>query len=150
MKKLRISSYKTASISALVQAFLSVLLCILFTYVVLRLTGFEEFIGKDGKEEIINGIRYDAVLCIGAVVSAFVPILLLRYNSIKYLFSFLLLSILFYVIILLLVVIFLIGGSFDFINYATSSFPVGAGVGTVVAITINTIKNKKENLNAQN
>ena len=114
MKKLRISSYKTASISALVQAFLSVL------------------------------------LCIGAVVSAFVPILLLRYNSIKYLFSFLLLSILFYVIILFLVVIFLIGGSFDFINYATFPFPIGFGAGTVIAIIINTIKNKKENLNTQN
>lgn len=149
MKKLRISSYKTASISALTQSFMSVLLCVLFTYIVLRLTGFEEFIGKDGKEEIINGIQYDAVLCIGAVVSAFVPILLLRYSAIKYLFSFLVLSILFYVIILLLVVIFLIGGSFDFINYATSSFPIGAGIGTVVAITINAIKNKKESFNIQ-
>ena len=144
MKKLHIYSDKSACISALVQAFLSVLLCILFTYIVLRLTGFEEFIGKDGKEEIINGIRYDVVLCIGAVVSAFVPILLLRYNEIKYLFLFLLSSVMFYVIILFLVVLFLIGGSFDFINYATTSFPVGAGMGTVIAIIINTIENRKE------
>ena len=144
MRKLNIHSYKTACISALVQSFLSVLLCILFTYIVLRLTGFEEFIGKDGKEKIINGIRYDVVLCIGAVVSAFVPILLLRYNEIKYLFLFLLSSVMFYVIILFLVVSFLIGGSFDFINYATSSFPIGAGFGTVIAIIINATRKRKE------
>lgn len=144
MKKLHISSYKTACISAFAQSFLSVALCVLFTYIVLRLTGFEEFIGKDGKKEIINGIRYEAVLCIGSVISALVPVCVLRYNDIKYMFFCVGLSVLFYFVILLLVVIFLIGGSFDFINYATSSFPVGAAVGTFVAIIINTFKNRKE------
>ena len=150
MKKLHISSYDGIFTSALVQSSLTVVLCILFTFIVLSLTGFEEFIGKDGKLEIINGIQYDAVLYTGAVVSSVVPIILLRYNSIKYLFLFLLICIMLYVIILFFVVLFLIGGSFDFINYATFPFPIGFGAGTVIAIIINTIKNKKENLNTQN
>lgn len=140
--KFKIISWKTSLKSALMQAFLSASFCIIYTYIILIFTGGVEFIGKADSYEKINGIRYDVVLLICGMMASLIPILLLRYNSIKYILLFIPMSILFYIVLMLLCVLFFIDDNFDLINYALSSVPIGSAVGTLVAIIFNLVKIK--------
>lgn len=142
LDKFRIISWKVSLKSALMQAFLSAFFCIIYTYIILILTGGEEFIDKADSYEKINGIQYDAVLLICGIMASLIPILLLRYNSIKYLLLFIPISILFYIVLMLLCVFFFIDDNFDLISYALSSVPIGSAVGTLVAIIFNLLKTK--------
>ncbi len=140
--KLKIISWNSSLKSALIQSFLSVVFCIVYTYVISIFTGGEEFVGKHPTYKAVNGIRYDVVLIICGVMASFIPILLLRYSSIKYLLVFIPLSILLYIVLMLLCILFVIDDNFDLISYAVSSVPIGSAVGTLCAIIFNQIKNK--------
>lgn len=140
--KLRISSIKTCGKSALAQSILSVIFCIVYTYIVLILTNGEEFVGKADTYEMINGIRYDFILIMCGVFAALIPIFLLRYDSLKYLFVYIPLSGALYIFLMLLCILFVIDDNFDLIFYALSSVPIGSAVGTLTAIVINLLINK--------
>ena len=140
--KIRIISWKSSFKSALLQAFLSAFFCVIYSCIVLWLTGGEGFIGKVATHEEINGIRHDVVLLICGIMASFIPILLLRYKSIKYLLLFIPMSILFYIALMLLCVLFVIDDNFDLISFALTSIPIGSAVGTFVTIIFNQIKNK--------
>ena len=64
MKTIKIDSCKKANKSAMLQAVISSLFCILYAYIIMMLTGGEEFVGKQPTKEIVNGIRLDVVLIV--------------------------------------------------------------------------------------
>ena len=145
MKTIKIDSWKKANNSALVQVVVSVLVCILYHFIIYILTGGEEFVGKQPTKEVINGIRYDVVLIVCGVLAGIIPIVSLKYKNIKFLFLYIPLSILYYLVIMFLVICIIEDYNvFDLINYVITSIPIGSLIGTVIAIIINTIKNRKE------
>ena len=76
------------------------------------------------------------------VFAALIPIFLLRYDSLKYLFVYIPLSGALYIFLMLLCILFVIDDNFDLIFYALSSVPIGSAVGTLTAIVINLLINK--------
>ena len=118
---------------------LTVFVC--FTHYVL-LNG-EEFIGKDKTVYIINGISFYSLSVIGVILSAFVPIIFLKFKSAKYLITYCICSSIIYVILYIIFVLFgeIISfgflypmENFDTIIYAAFIFPLGSAMGTVIAI----------------
>ena len=118
---------------------LTVFVC--FTHYVL-LNG-EEFIGKDKTVYIINGISFYSLIVIGVILSAFVPIIFLKFKSAKYLITYCICSSIIYVILYIIFVLFgeiiSLGflypmENFDTIIYAAFIFPLGSAMGTVIAI----------------
>jgi len=137
MKIVKIDSWKNANKSALIQAVLSALFCIIYAYVIMFFTGGEEFVGKQPTQEIVNGIRRDVVLVICGILSGVIPILLLRYEKLKFLTLYLPMSIIYYFVVMLMCVLLLIDDNFDLITYALTSVPIGSFIGTIIAILIN-------------
>ena len=118
---------------------LTVFVC--FTHYVL-LNG-EEFIGKDKTVYIINGISFYSLSVIGVILSAFVPIIFLKFKSAKYLITYCICSSIIYVILYIIFVLFgeIISfgflypmENFDTIIYAAFIFPLGSAMGTVISI----------------
>ena len=99
MNIIKINSWKNANKSALMQAILSALFCIVYTYVIMIFTGGEEFVGKQPTQEIVNGIRHDVVLVICGILSGVIPIVLLRYEKSKFLVLYLPMSIIYYFVV---------------------------------------------------
>lgn len=137
MKIIKINSWKKANESALMQAVLSVIFCIVYTYLIMIFTRGEEFVGKQPSKEIVNGIRHDIVLVVCGILAGLIPIMLLRYTELKFLTLYLPISAIYYFVIMLLCVLFVIDDNFDLITYALTSVPIGSSVGTVFAILIN-------------
>ena len=144
MKIIKIDSWKKANKSALVQALLSVLFCIVYTYVIMFFTRGEEFVGKQPTQEIVNGIRHDVVLVVCGILAGLIPILFLRYKNAKFLISYLPMSIIYYFVFMFLCVGFIIDDNFDLIIYALIPVPIGSFIGTVIAIFINRFNNRKQ------
>ena len=129
-------------------AMLTVFVCFIY-YVFLN---GEEFIGKDKTVYVINGISFYSLIVIGIILSAFVPIIFLKFESAKYLITYCICSSMMYAI---LYIIFLSFGemisfgflypleNFDTIVYAVFSFPLGSAIGTVISIAIHFIKKKR-------
>ena len=144
-KKIEIVSWKKALISALLQALIAVIMCIIYSNIIAFLTGGQEFIGKADQYKEINGIRQDVVLVICGVLSAAIPILLLRYKRIKHLLLYALATFLFYVTFIAFVVICIddvIYNIFDYILNALTAVPIGLLVGIAIVVVFNKIKNK--------
>lgn len=137
MKMIKVDSWKNANKSAIIQAILSVLFCIIYTYVIMIFTGGENFVGKQPTQEIVNGIRHDVVLVICGILSALIPILLLKCEKAKFLILYLPMSIIYYFVVMLLCVLFVIDSNFDLITYALTSVPIGSFTGTLISILIN-------------
>lgn len=144
MKIIKIDSWKKANKSALMQATLSVLFCIVYTYVIMIFTRGEEFVSKQPTQEIVNGIRHDIVLVMCGILAGLIPIILLRYTESKFLSLYLPMSFIYYFVIMLLCVLFVIDDNFDLITYALTSVPIGSCVGTVFAILINLYRRDKK------
>ncbi|MCI5893453.1 MAG: hypothetical protein MRZ66_08675 [Clostridiales bacterium] len=149
---MKISSWKKSTTVALLNALitfavLTVFVCFIY-YVFLN---GEEFIGKDKTVYIINGISFYSLILIGVILSAFVPIIFLKFEAAKYLITYCICSSIIYVI---LYIFFLSFGeiisfgflypleNFDTMIYAVFSFPLGSAIGTVISIAIHFIKKK--------
>ena len=143
MKIIKINSSKTANKSALLHAFLSVLICVIYTYVIMIFTDGEEFIGKDITRDVINGIRHKDVLVVCGILVGLVPIIFLRYTDIKFLALYYPSRVLYFLaIIFVYAYIFYCPSIFDLISFVTSSVPIGSFVGTVIAVLINQYKRR--------
>lgn len=140
MKRVKIDSWKNANKSALIQACLSVLFCIVYTYAIMFLTGGEEFVGKQPTQETVNGIRHDVVLVVCGILAGLIPMIMLRYTKAKFLGLYLPMSVSYYLIIMFLCVLLVIDSNFDLITYALTSVPIGSFVGTIIAVLINQYK----------
>lgn len=145
MKIIKIDSWKNANKSALLQTVVSVLVCVVYSYIIVLLTGGEEFVGKQPTKEIINGIRFDITLVVCGILAGIVPIILLKYTKLKFMILYLPLGILYYLVILFsYVCIFDAYNIFDLIFYAITSIPIGSLVGTIIAIFINQYRNNNK------
>lgn len=142
MKTIKIDSCEKANKSALMQALLSVVFCILYAHIIMILRGGEEFVGKQPTKAVVNGIRLNDVLVVCGVIASVIPILFLRYSEIKFLCWYIPLSIAYYLIVMFsCMYIFNFYNIFDLILYATQPVPIGSFVGTVIAILFNQYKN---------
>lgn len=149
---MRIDSWKKSVNYGLLYAVITFGVFTVFTcFVHYILLQGEEFIGKDETVYYIRGISFYTVNAVGVVLSMMVPILFLRYKSIKYLPLNLLVSSIFYC---LLYIVFLCFGeiisfgllypleNFDTIIYAIIAFPIGSFIGSIIAIVINAVNKK--------
>ncbi len=144
-KKFEIVSWKKALISAFVQALLAATICIIYSNIIAALTGGKEFIGKADQYNEINGIRQDVVLVICGVLSATIPILLLRYKRIKHLLMYAFATFLFYVSFVAFVVLCIddiVYNIFDYIYNALMAVPIGLLVGIAIVVVFNKIQSK--------
>ncbi len=136
VSKFCVTSWKKALISALTQALLAVIIGIIYADIVAALTGGQEFVGKVTYQKEINGIRHDVVLVICGIISASIPILLLRYKHIKHLFAYIVSVFLFYFAFVFCVVLYIddvVYNIFDYITDALTTVPIGLLVGIVIA-----------------
>lgn len=143
MKPIRIHSWEDANRTALTQALVTVVFCILYTYIIMGFTGGDEFVGKQPTQVVVNGIRHDVVLVICGILAGFIPIILLRYTKAKFLIMYLPMNVIYYFILMFLVVAFIIDDNFDLIVNALLPVPTGSFVGMVIAIIMNCFINKK-------
>lgn len=144
-QKFRIISWKKALISALIQALLAVIICILYSNIIAALTGGQEFIGKASEYKEINGIQHDVVLVLCGILSATIPVLLLRYKQVKYLVLYIFSTFLFYIVFFAFVISCIddvVYNIFDYIYNAITAVPIGLLIGIAIAVIFNKIKNK--------
>ena len=136
VSKICVTSWKKALISALIQALLAVIIGIIYSDIVAALTGGQEFVGKVTYQKEIGGIRHDVVLVICGIISAVIPILLLRYRHIKHLIAYIFSVFLFYFAFVFCVVLYIddvVYNIFDYITDALTAVPIGLLVGIVIA-----------------
>lgn len=143
MSNLKIDSWEKSVKTALKLSLLTVIGCVIYTYVIMAFTGGETFVSKQPTAEVLNGISHNAALILNGVVMALIPVLLLRYVSAKYLLAYIPLNILFYLAIMFLCIAFIIDDNFDLLLYAVFTTPIGMIAGTAAAIIINVVKTKK-------
>ncbi len=142
MKK-AINSWKAANKTAFIQAFLTVILCVVYTYVITFLTGGEGFVEKHASHETLNGISHtQALVCCGCLASL-IPIIMLRVSKIKFAWLYVPMSLLYYLALMFICVGFIIDDNFDLIVYAITSVPVGTLSGMIIAVLINLFKKIK-------
>ena len=145
---MKANSYeKSLAIGVIIGAIQIVLLTIFMT-IVLHLTSGEGFFYKEGVHQQIRNIYLADVDKIGYIVAAIIPLVLLKYDSFKYLLLIMILSIFsycitFYLMDAILYYIFSCNvlGNLDILHFGGWIFPVGALHGTVLSVTINTIVN---------
>ncbi len=144
MNTLKIDTWRNADKSALIQAGFSVLFCVVYTHVIMLLTGGEEFVGKDITQETISGIRHDVVLAVCGILEAIIPIIFLRYSAVKFLCLNIFLTAMYYLIIMFTYVCIIdCWNIFDLITFAVIPVPIGYFAGVLVSILINSIKSRK-------
>ncbi len=138
-----INSWKAANKTAFIQAVLTVILCVVYTYVITFLTGGEGFVEKHASYEALNGISHtQALVCCGCLVSL-IPIVMLRVSKIKFAWLYVPMSLLYYLALMFICVGFIIDDNFDLIVYAITSVPVGTLSGMIIAVLINLFKKIK-------
>lgn len=145
---MKIDSYNKSVLIGFINSAIQVVLLVVFTAVVLHLTNGEGFMHKEYVNEQVGNIRRKDVEAVGYILSSVVPLVLLRYNSIKYLPLHIVVSIGAYLIyyfifnyILYYVFKCNILGGFDALRFGAGVFPYGALAGTVLSVIINTIVN---------
>lgn len=152
---MKINSWKQALKSGILSGIILFVIYVAFVFLVSYLIGGESFIKYDIIVENIGIISFDMVTIFGFVLFAIVPMIVLRYQKIKYVFLYILsgdmLFILLYSIMwgILLLVYYISNdifycpiNTFDAIYYAILLFR-GSGIGVLLALIINLIKNKK-------
>ena len=162
VSKMRIKNWRNAVLSGIISAAATILACIIFTYVLDILLRGKNFAGKEFTS-VINGISFIAVQITGGIISALIPLLILRYSSSKFLFAYLPVSVSIYLALCLAIQFGLSQwilyelhantkgsifynsplNSFDYLCYCVFTFPIGATVGTMLSIVINEIRNRK-------
>ena len=85
---MKINSIKKTVLSGLIYGIVTFALYVLYTSVINLILGGENFIYKDQTRDIINGLSFVATQIIATILSALVPIILLRYKNITYYFSY--------------------------------------------------------------
>lgn len=143
MKNYLIDSWKKANKMAFVQALLSVIWCVVYTYVITFLTGGEGFVEKHASYETLNGISYTQALVGCGCMMALIPIIMLRFSKLKFACLYVPMSLLYYLALMFICVGFIIDDNFDLIVYAITSVPVGTLSGTIIAILISLFKKIK-------
>ncbi len=145
---MKANSYEKSLIIGAIIGAIQIVLLTVFMAIVLHLTDGEGFFYKEGVNEQVRNIYLDDVDKIGYIVAAIIPLIILKYNSIKYLLPIMISSIFsycitFYALNSILYYIFSCNvlGSLDVLHFGGWIFPVGALYGTVLSVIIITIAN---------
>jgi len=152
---LKINSTKKAFLAGIVFGTLVFLVYVLFTCFICYLLNGENFVYKDKTRDVINGISFNAVMNIAVVISAAIPVLLIRYKNIThYIFSVFIAAVLYivyfcgYLVCLPLIPMELVVkfplNSFDAFIYGIFNFPLGAVIGILLNCLINFLINRKQ------
>lgn len=155
---MRINSGRKAIIGGIVYGLVAFTMFVLFTAILHWRLGGEHFIYKMETREVVNGISFTLTQIIAVIISAMIPIFLLRCSSAGYFIISIFVAILLYII--LFAGIFVTPGmsnymlelikkspvnSFDALVYGGFNFPVGAVVGLIITAIINYIIYRKNN-----
>lgn len=145
---MKANSYEKSFLIGAIIGVIQIILLTVFMAIVLHLTDGDGFFYKEGANEQVKNIYLDDVDKIGYIVAAIIPLILLRYDLIKYLLPIMISSIFsyfitFYVMDLILYYIFSCNvlGGLDVLHFGGWIFPVGALYGTVLSVIIITITN---------
>lgn len=145
---MKVVSYEKSLIVGTIIGAIQIIFLTIFMAIILYLTDGEEFFYKEGMSKQIGNIHLDDVDKIGYTVAAIIPLIILRYNSVKYLLPLMISSIFsycitFYVLNGILYYIFSCNvlGGLDILHFGGWVFPVGTLYGTALSVIINTIIN---------
>ena len=120
--------------------------CALYVLIVClggALTGWQQFFQSDMTVKTYGALRWETVAAGGVVCTSLVPVFTLRYEKVRYLFLYLLISILFMLWLygVVLAVWFMAASelpcpflSVDALYDLAVVLPIGSGIGTLVAI----------------
>ncbi len=155
--KMKINSFRKSVLSGLIYGMLTFAVYVLYTSILNGILAGENFIYKDETRDIVNGLSFVTTQIIATILSALIPILLLRYKTISYYIASVFIAVSIYIIMLLGMFIApgfsnfffeIIKGSpmnsFDAIVYGIFNFPLGATIGILINVGINFILNKKQ------
>jgi len=120
-----------------VSATATIVLCIIFTYILTLL------IIRQTVQEVVIGISLENIPDIAGLIAGLIPIFILHYKSKKYLFAYIPIGIVTYVVLLFVVQYVL---PFYWLNYSyffAFIFPVGVGMGMILSIAINEKLNRR-------
>lgn len=151
---MNITSYKKAIISGFLLGTCIFVAYTLFTCILYYLLDGKFFVGKGGTEPAINGISFNVVQIIAVVISAIIPILLIRYKNVNYYMLSIFIAIVLYIIYFIAYFVCLSSmplemalkfpmNSFDALVYGVFTFPLGATIGLLANGGINFWLNRK-------
>lgn len=145
---MKANSYEKSLLVGAIIGVIQIVLLTVFMAMVLHLTDGYGFFYKEGVNEQVRNIYLDDVDKIGYIVATIIPLILLRYDSIKYLLPIIISSIFsyfitFYALDAILYYIFSCNvlGRLDVLHFGGWIFPIGALNGTVLSVIIITIAN---------
>ena len=134
--------------------------CVFFAYVIFTcllyyFMGGENFVYKGETRDIVNGISFNLVKIMSFVISAVIPILLIRYKKICYYELSVFIAVVLYALYFIAYFVCLSSmpiemalkfpmNSFDAIIFGIFNFPLGAIIGILLNIGVNFLINKKQ------
>lgn len=150
---LKIDSSKKAIVAGVILGFCVFFAYALFTCLLHYLFNGEHFIDKGATKESINGISFSVVQSIAVVISAVIPILLIRYKKVDYYVLSIFIAVALYILFFVIYIVY-VGAmpiekalkfpmnSFDALYYGIFNFPLGAVIGILVNAVVNFFVNK--------
>lgn len=158
---MKINSWKQALKSGILSGIILFVEYVAFVFIMSYLTDGQTFIKYDITIEKIGIIYFDFVTILGVILFSTVPVIILRYQKIKYIFLYVLSGTLVLIVLYCLVwgilqliycilddIIYCPLNTFDGVYYAILLFR-GSGMGVLLALIINLIKNKSLEKNYQ-
>ena len=153
---IKINSTKKIILAGLIYGIVVFVVYILYTSTINWVLGGENFIYKDGTRAVINGLSFVTTQIGATVLSALIPIILLRYQNTDYYEASALIATVIYIAMLwgmfiapavsefwFEVISNSAMNSFDAIVYGVVNFPLGALIGLLVNLGVNSLVNKK-------
>jgi len=152
--KLKIDSNKKAVISGVLLGTCVFCAYALFTCLLYYLLGGENFVYKGETRDVVNGISFNVVQIMAVVISAVIPILLIRYKKIYYYELSVFIGIALYALYFIAYFVCLSSmpiemalrfpmNSFDAIIFGIFNFPFGAIIGIIINVGVNFLRNRK-------
>ena len=155
MVKLKIDSNKKAVIAGVLLGTCVFFAYAIFTCLLYYLLGGENFVYKGETRDVVNGISFNIVQIMAVVISAVIPILLIRYKKMEHYELCVFIAIVLYALYFIVYFICLSAmpvemalgfpmNSFDALIFGIFNFPLGAIIGIMLNIGVNFLINKKQ------
>ncbi len=129
-----IDSGKRAAKYGFIHSLITVAFAVIFNYVIMLLTNGENFVTKNPTQTVINGLRYDMVLAVLAILTGLIQIFLFNVDSGFFLLEYIPVYVICYIGFGFLVLSFPLRGIFDILFYLIGPAPIGAFSGLVLKL----------------
>ena len=129
-----IDSGKRAAKYGFIHSLITVAFAVIFNYVIMLLTNGENFVTKNPTQTVINGLRYDVVLAVLAILTGLIQIFLFNTDSGFFLLEYIPVYVICYIGFGFLVLSFPLRGIFDILFYLIGPAPVGVVLGVVLKL----------------